>query len=83
MLLKLFSLLICENYEKRSNYLEIYFFICRKLLVIMLLKIYSMLSLYYMNIVHVCTPFNAIKKDIIPCNIIQLVPCKKPEPPGY
>ena len=41
MLLKLFLILICENCGKRPNYLEIYFFYCRKLLVIMLLKIYD------------------------------------------
>ena len=41
MLLKLFLILICETCGKRPNYLEIYFFYCRKLLVIMLLKIYD------------------------------------------
>ena len=70
MLLKLFSLLICENCGKRPNYLEIYFFICRKLLVIMLLKIYDAfvyliftvgISVLLENSTRVYS-FNAIKK---------------------
>ena len=73
--IKLFPLLICENYKKHSNYSKIFFLaICRKLLVICYSKFMmlfssmddDMMSLNHLESDQMCYPLHiAIKvKDI-------------------